>query len=94
MRCASSSTGEPSSTRATEWTDRLLRAASGADLLVAEAYFYDKSVRYHLDYATLVRERARLACKRLVVTHMGPDMLARVADLPVEAAHDGYEISL
>jgi ribonuclease BN (tRNA processing enzyme) len=78
----------------TEWTDRLITAAAGADLFICEAYSYDKAVRFHLDYATLRQHRGALDCKRLIVTHMGPDMLARVADLPVEAAHDGLEIDL
>lgn len=78
----------------TEWTDRLVPAVAGADLFICEAYFYDKPVRFHLDYATLMRHRSRLDCKRLVVTHLGPDMLARLAELPVEAARDGLEISL
>jgi ribonuclease BN (tRNA processing enzyme) len=78
----------------TEWTDQLVSAAAGADLFICEAYFHDKAVRFHLDYATLMRHRAELDCKRLVVTHMGPDMLARVSELPVEAAHDGLEIEL
>jgi ribonuclease BN (tRNA processing enzyme) len=78
----------------TEWTDRLIPAVAGADLFISEAYFYDKPIRFHLDYATLARHRSQLECKRLIVTHMGADMLARVADLPVEAAHDGLEVSL
>jgi ribonuclease BN (tRNA processing enzyme) len=78
----------------TEWTDRLLAAASGADLFIAEAYFYEKVVRFHLDWMSLARRRDQLGAKRLVVTHMGPDMLDRVADLPVEAAHDGLELTL
>ena len=78
----------------TEWTDRLTRAVAGADLFISEAYFYDKSIPFHLDYATLARHRSRLDCKRLIITHMGADMLARLPELPVEAAHDGLEISL
>ena len=78
----------------TEWTDRLILVAEGADLFICEAYFYDKAVRFHLDYTTLARHRSELGYKRLIVTHMGPDMLARVAELPVEAAHDGLEVSL
>jgi ribonuclease BN (tRNA processing enzyme) len=78
----------------TEWTDRLLAVAAGADLFICEAYFYDKPVRFHLDYATLAHRRSELGCKRLIVTHMGPDMLARAAELPVEAAYDGLEVSL
>jgi ribonuclease BN (tRNA processing enzyme) len=78
----------------TEWTDRLPPAVAGADLFTSEAYFHHKAVRSHLDYATLMQHRSQLACRRLIITHMGPDMLAHVAELPVEAAHDGLEVSL
>jgi ribonuclease BN (tRNA processing enzyme) len=78
----------------TEWTDRLILAATGADLFISEAYFYDKLVRFHLDYVTLAKHRIQLGCKRLIVTHMSPHMLARVAELPVEAAHDELEVCL
>lgn len=78
----------------TEWTDRLITAAAGADLFVAEAYFFEKAVRFHLDYATLMRHRAELACKRMIVTHMGSDVLARLPELAVEAAYDGLELAL
>jgi ribonuclease BN (tRNA processing enzyme) len=78
----------------TAWTDRLVPAVAGADLFISEAYFYEKPVRFHLDYATLMRHRSKLDCRRLIVTHMAPDMLARIPELPIEAAHDGLEVSL
>jgi len=78
----------------TEWTDALLEAAREADLFIAEALFFDKRVKYHLDFTTLAAERARLACRRLVVTHMGEDMLRRVGELGVEAAEDGRELTV
>jgi ribonuclease BN (tRNA processing enzyme) len=78
----------------TEWTESLVDAARGADLFIVEALFYDKRVKYHLDLTTLLRERARLECRRLIVTHMGEDMLARVDGLEVEAAEDGKELLL
>jgi ribonuclease BN (tRNA processing enzyme) len=78
----------------TEWTDRLVPAVAGADLFISEAYFYDKRIPFHLDYATLAHHRARLDCKRLIVTHLAADMLAHVSELQVEAAHDGMEVSL
>lgn len=78
----------------TEWTDNLIPAAAGADVFISEVYFYDKPIRFHIDYATLAYHRSQLGCKRLIVTHMGPDILAHVAGLPVEAAYDGMEISL
>ena len=73
----------------TEWTDNLIDAAGGADLFIAEALFFDKAVKYHLDLATLLSHRAQLACRRLVVTHMSEDMLRRLDGLEVEAAEDG-----
>jgi len=78
----------------TEWTESLIDAARGADLFIAEALFYDKRVKYHLDLTTLQQHRSRLDCRRLVVTHMGEDMLARLDGLAVEAAQDGKELVL
>jgi ribonuclease BN (tRNA processing enzyme) len=78
----------------TEWTDRLVAAASGADLFVCEAYSYEKRIPFHLDYATLVQHRPELDCRRIVLTHLGADMLSHAAELELEAAHDGLEIVL
>src|SRR5207302_5463916 len=78
----------------TEWTESLIDAARGADLFIAEALFYDKRIKYHLDLTTLLQHRARLECRRLVVTHMGQDMHARLEGLAVEAAEDGKELTV
>jgi ribonuclease BN (tRNA processing enzyme) len=76
----------------TEWTESLVDAARGADLFIAEALSYDKRIRYHLDLATLLEHRSRLDCRRLIVTHMGEDVLARLDGLAVEAAEDGKQL--
>ena len=73
----------------TEWTDSLIDAARGADLFIAEALFFDKAVKYHLDLATLLGHRSELECRRLIVTHMSEDMLRRRDALEVETAEDG-----
>ncbi len=73
----------------TQWTEALVDVAAGADLFVCEAYFYDKPVKYHLDYRTLMQHRARLGCRRLILTHMSEDMLARLPLAGVEWADDG-----
>jgi ribonuclease BN (tRNA processing enzyme) len=78
----------------TEWTDGLIEAARGADLFIAEAYFYDKAVRYHLDYRTLMAHRDALEAKRLVLTHMSQDMLGRLDALDCDHAEDGKLIEL
>ncbi len=78
----------------TEWTDSLIAAAEGADLMVSEAYFYAKPVRFHLDYRTLMDHLSELSPKRLVLTHMSADMLARLGTLECEAAEDGMVVRL
>jgi ribonuclease BN (tRNA processing enzyme) len=76
----------------TEWTESLVDAARGADLFIAEALFYDRRVKYHLDLATLLEHRARLECRRLILTHMGEDVLGRLDGLAIEAAEDGKQL--
>ncbi len=77
-----------------EWGEGFVNAAVGADLLICEAYSYQKGIRYHLDYATLMANRNQLRCRRLVVTHMGADMLMELPFTTADAARDGMEIDL
>jgi ribonuclease BN (tRNA processing enzyme) len=76
----------------TQWTDALLEAARGVDLLVCEAYTFERRLRFHLDYATLRAHADRLDARRIILTHMGPEMLARTAEAAWECAADGLEI--
>ncbi len=73
----------------TEWTDELIHAAVNADLFVAEAYFFDKKVRFHLDLETLVEKLPLIRPKRLILTHMSDDVLKRLDSLGHETAFDG-----
>jgi ribonuclease BN (tRNA processing enzyme) len=72
------------------------RGRDGADLLIAEAYYDDKAVPYHLRYADLVAHRADLNSGRIVLTHMSSDMLARAAEgrLVFETARDRLTIQV
>jgi ribonuclease BN (tRNA processing enzyme) len=78
----------------TEWTNVLTKAANGADLFICEAYFFEKKIKYHLDYQALLRHRAELGCRRLVLTHMSEDMLQRLQHVDSEWAEDGKCIIL
>jgi len=73
----------------TEWTDALAEAARGADLLIAEAYFYEKKIPFHLDYRTLMEKSAGLGVRRTVITHMSDDMLAKTGHAACDVADDG-----
>jgi ribonuclease BN (tRNA processing enzyme) len=78
----------------TEWTEALLDVSRGADLFVCEAYSFERRIPYHLDYATLLAAGSRLACARIVLTHMGPEMLGRAGEARWECAEDGRVIDL
>jgi len=78
----------------TEWTDTLVPLAREADLFIAEAYTYDKVIKNHLSLATLQAHLDDIRPKRLVLTHMGDDMLSRLDALSHTAAHDGMSIDL
>jgi ribonuclease BN (tRNA processing enzyme) len=78
----------------TEWTDALIPAAQGADLFIAEAYYYDKIVKNHLSLKTLEARLPAIKARRLVLTHMSDDMLGRLGELPYTAAHDGMVVEL
>jgi ribonuclease BN (tRNA processing enzyme) len=78
----------------TEWVHTLAEAAKGADLFVAECYFYDRQVKFHLDYATLAQHLPEIGAKRVVLTHMGQDMLARTEQIEYETASDGMVVSI
>jgi ribonuclease BN (tRNA processing enzyme) len=78
----------------TEWTEALVLAARHADLFIAEAYFYEKKIPHHLDWASLAPHLDAIGAKRLILTHLSADMLARIGTLPVEIAEDGKIVEL
>jgi ribonuclease BN (tRNA processing enzyme) len=78
----------------TAWTDDIIAAASGADLLIAEAYYRDKDLPYHLRYADLDAHREQLTARRIILTHMSADMLGHQDNLHWQAARDGLVISV
>jgi len=73
-----------------ELTDELSQLVSGVDLLIAESYFYDKAVPWHLNYPDI----EHLDARRIVLTHMHSNMLERTDSVPEECAHDGYTITI
>src|SRR5437867_10394262 len=78
----------------TEWTDEVARVARGADLFIAECYFYDKPVNWHLRHPTVAAQRDRVGAKLVILTHMSREMLAHADAVPEECAHDGLVVTL
>jgi ribonuclease BN (tRNA processing enzyme) len=78
----------------TEWCEGLVEAARGADLFVCEAYTFDRRIRYHLDHTTLARNLERIRARRVILTHLGPDMLAHRHEAAAECADDGLTVDV
>lgn len=77
-----------------EWTQHMSTLARGADLLIAECYFYRKPVRFHLNYPDIQAHREEIRAKRLVLTHLGREMLLHKDEVPEQCAYDGLRIEL
>ena len=78
----------------TEWTDDVALVARGADLLIAECYYYEKPIKWHLNYPAIAAHRADFGARRVILTHMSREMLAHTGDVPEECAHDGLVVTL
>jgi ribonuclease BN (tRNA processing enzyme) len=78
----------------TAWNEHLPALADGSDLLISECYFHSKPVPFHMNYPAIREHRAELRTKRLILTHMGPEMLAMADQVPEECAHDGMVVEL
>jgi ribonuclease BN (tRNA processing enzyme) len=78
----------------TEWTDELISAARGADLFIAEALVFDRKIKFHMDYASLLSNLGRIEAKRVILTHLGPEMLENQSKVLLECAHDGLSVEI
>jgi len=78
----------------TEWTEALIPLGRDVDLFIAEAYTYDRAIRNHLSLKTLEDHLAEIRPKRMILTHMGEDMLGRLGSLPHETAADGMVVEI
>lgn len=80
----------------TEWVDDLAIVGHKADILIAEAYTFDRRIRFHLDFATLREMLPSIDAKQIVLTHMSPDMLDRdpTSFAGCKTAFDGMKLQI
>jgi len=78
----------------TAWSDDLAQAARGSDLFICESSSYEKPVKGHLAYLPLMEKLPGLGAKRVILTHMNPDMLAKLGEIGIETARDGLTLTV
>ncbi len=76
------------------FSDELLAVAKGADLFICEATNFFKSDPAHLSYKELIANRAKIDCGRIILTHLGAESQAHAAEMELEVAHDGLQLTL
>lgn len=78
----------------TEWVEALIPLGRHADLLIAEGYTIERPVKFHLSWATLRERLPEIAPRRLLLTHMSPEMIAHDPAGRYEAAEDGMVLEV
>jgi ribonuclease BN (tRNA processing enzyme) len=78
----------------TGWTEDLIRRSVGSDLFVCECSFYESRFPFHLDYPRLAENHERFGSRRLILTHLGGEVLARSGEVELELARDGLRIEI
>ncbi|MDE2230024.1 MAG: MBL fold metallo-hydrolase [Alphaproteobacteria bacterium] len=76
----------------TAWTESLIDAARDADLFVCECSSFARDLPGHLSWRTLAARLPSIGAKRVVLTHMNPDMLAQTPTVGLETASDGLTL--
>jgi ribonuclease BN (tRNA processing enzyme) len=76
------------------WTEELVGLSAGADLFLCECTYFDSNhLDFHLNYPTIERNRGRFTAKRIVLTHLGREVLERMDDVGMETADDLMRIT-
>src|SRR5262245_8738621 len=78
----------------TGWTEALVTQSRGTDLFICECCYFETRKDFHLDYPRIAENRARFGCRRLVLTHAGREVHARISEITEELASDGLIIDL
>jgi len=76
------------------WTETFVEQTRGADLFICECCFFETRVDFHLDYPRIAENRARLTCDRLILTHIGHEILARLGEVKEQVAEDGLVVEV
>lgn len=78
----------------TGWTEALVEQARRANLFICECCYFETRVDFHLDYPRIAANRARFECDRLILTHIGQEVLSRLPEVTEEVAEDGLVVEV
>ncbi len=76
------------------WNEDLIRYSHGTDLFICECCYFQTETSFHISYPRIAQEQHRLGCKRLLLSHIGREVLERQGEVALECAHDGMVIEV
>lgn len=78
----------------TTWTDELGNIAAGAHLMICECNFFETQTPNHLDYRTLEERLPALNAERIILNHLGNEMLENLDRVSLACAEDGMKVTV
>lgn len=76
------------------WTDEFIARTRGVDLFICECSSFETELPIHVAYPQIAARAGALGCRRLVLSHLGQEVLDRRAEISLELAEDGMVIPL
>jgi len=77
------------------WNDELVKLSAGADLFLCECTYYESAhLKFHLNYPLLAANRDKFKVRRMVLTHLGREVLSRENEIALEMGYDGMKIEI
>lgn len=76
------------------WNEDLVRYSQGTDLFICECCYFQSQTTFHISYPRIALESNRFGCKRLLLSHIGREVLERMDEVTLECAHDGLIVEV
>ena len=78
------------------WNDDLVVHSRGTDLFICECCYFATMTNFHVSYPQIAQahQQGQLGCKRLVLSHIGREVLERIDEVTIECAHDGLVLDV
>jgi hypothetical protein len=62
--------------------------------MICECNFFESKIPGHIDYRTLEQHVDELQANRIVLNHLGEEMLARLEQVGLTCAQDGMQVTV
>jgi len=79
----------------TGWTEKIFELAADTGLFICECSVFEKVPDLkHIGYDEIVANLYRINTQRLILTHLGPEVLDKLNMIEVETAYDGLVVEI